>query len=254
MTEDRIPTPTTTSTASTPYAATPPYAQTASPAALGVTPDARLQAAFLTHSFIWMFAGLLVSAAVATVVQGNERLIEFAYGNLFLLLIAQLALVMGISGAINRISATVALLLFLVYAASVGLTMGLIVAAYSTASVTTAFLSASATFGAAAVYGAVTKRSLAGLGGILFIGLIGLLAAMFLNIFLGSSLLSFGISIVGVVLFTALTAFHVQRIQNGTYAAATGSLEKGAVLGALSLYLDFINLFLFFLRLFGGRS
>jgi len=243
MTEERIP--------------TTPYTGTATPSALGVKPDARLQAAFLTHAFIWMFAGLLVSAAVAAVVQANPRLLEFAYGNFFLLFIAQLAVVWGISLGINRISATVALLLFFVYAATLGVTIGLIVAAYSagnSASVVGAFLSASAMFGAAAIYGAVTKRSLAGLGGILFMGIIGLLVAMVVNIFLGWESLNFLISVVGVVLFTALTAYDVQRIQMGDLAARTGSIEKAAVLGALSLYLDFINLFLFFLRLFGGRN
>jgi FtsH-binding integral membrane protein len=134
----------------------------------------------------------------------------------------------------------------------VGITIGLIVSVYTTASVATAFLSASAMFGGAAIYGAVTKRSLAGLGGILFVGLIGLVAAMVINIFVGWESLNVLISIVGIVIFTALTAYDVQKIQNGSLAAYTGSMEKGAVLGALSLYLDFINLFLFFLRLFGG--
>ena len=140
------------------------------------------------------------------------------------------------------------------YAASVGLTIGLIVSYYTTASVATAFLSASAMFGAAAIYGAVTKRSLAGLGGILFMGLIGLIVASVINIFIGGEQLSFIISLVGVVLFTALTAYDVQRIQRGDIAAGVGSMEKAAVIGALSLYLDFINLFLFFLRLFGSRD
>jgi len=108
-------------------------------------------------------------------------------------------------------------------------------------------------FGAASVYGAVTKRSLAGLGGILFMGVIGLLVASVINIFLGSSALSWLISVVGVVIFTALTAYDVQRIQNGDLAIRTGSMEKAAVIGALHLYLDFINIFLFMLRLFGGN-
>ena len=124
---------------------------------------------------------------------------------------------------------------------------------YTTGSVVTAFLSASAMFGAAAIYGHVTKRSLAKLGGILFMGLIGLLVAMLLNIFLGSSQVTFLISIVGVVLFTALTAYDVQRIQSGDLAARLGSMEKAAVVGALQLYLDFVNLFLFMLRLLGSR-
>ncbi len=223
-----------------------------SPSTLGVRPDARLQTAFLTQAFLWMFVGLLVTAGVAFVVQANDRLLGFAADNIFLLFIGQLALVVVISWGINRINATVALGLFFGYAATLGLTIGLIVTAYTGESVATAFLSASAMFGAAAIYGATTKRSLAGIGGILFMGLIGLVVAMILNMFLGSTVLGYVISIVGVVIFTALTAYDVQRIQSGDLAARTGSMEKAAVLGALRLYLDFINLFLFLLRLFGG--
>jgi FtsH-binding integral membrane protein len=225
----------------------------ASPSALGVVPDARLQAAFLTQAFVWMFAGLLVTAGVAAAVRSNDRLLEIAAGNFFFLFLAQLAIVFAISGAINRISATAALGLFFVYAASLGVTIGLIIASYQASSVVPAFLSASAMFGAAAIYGHVTKRSLARLSGILFMGLIGLLVAMVLNIFLPSPGLTFLISIVGVVLFTALTAYDVQRIQSGDLAARLGSMEKAAVIGALQLYLDFINLFLFMLRLLGSR-
>jgi len=228
--------------------------QFAAPSALGVKPDARLASAFLTQAFVWMFAGLLVTAGVAAVVQSSEQLVEFAAGNFFILLIAQLGIVLGISAAINRISAVVALGLFFVYAATLGITIGLIVTAYPTASVVTAFLSASAMFGAAALYGATTKRSLAGLGGILFMGLIGIIVASLLNIFLGNSMLSWVIAVVGVVIFTALTAYDVQRIQAGDLAARTGSMEKAAVIGALHLYLDFINLFLFMLRLVGNRN
>jgi FtsH-binding integral membrane protein len=258
MNEQRPPTP---NQFQTPYTANPtaPASQVAhgvgaSPSALGVKPDARLANAFLSQAFLWMFAGLLLTAGVAYVVQTNESLLEFASKNFFLLFIAQLGIVMAIAGAINRISATAALGLFFVYAASLGITIGLIVASYTTGSVVTAFVSASAMFGAAAIYGKVTGRSLAKLGGILFMGLIGLVVAMVLNIFLQSSAVTFAISIVGVVLFTALTAYDVQRIQSGEIAAQTGSMEKAAVIGALQLYLDFINLFLFMLRLLGGRS
>ena len=225
-----------------------------STSALGVKPDARLAQAFLTQAFVWMFVGLMVSAGVAFVVQSNQTLLGFAADNFLILIIAQLALVVGISWGINKISATIALGLFFVYAATLGLTIGLIVAGYEGASVVTAFLSASAMFGAAAIYGHVTKRSLAGLGGILFMALIGLIVASVINVFLASSGLSWIISIVGVVIFTALTAYDVQRIQNGELAIATGSMEKAAVIGALHLYLDFINLFLFMLRLFGNRN
>ncbi len=199
-----------------------------------------------------MFAGLLVTAGVAFAVQSNERLLDFAPGNFFLLFIAQLAIVVVISAAINRINASVALALFFVYAATLGITIGLIVSMYT--SVVTAFLSASAMFGAAAVYGHVTKRSLDRVGAIAFMGVIGLLVAMVLNLIIGSSMITWIISIVGVVLFTALTAYDVQRIQSGAIAAQTGSMEKAAVIGALHLYLDFINLFLFMLRLMGGRN
>jgi hypothetical protein len=231
-----------------------PGSQYAAPSTLGVRPDARLATAFLTQAFVWMFAGLLVTAGVAWAVQSNERLLQFAADNFFILFIAQLGIVIGISAAINRISATIALALFFVYAATLGITIGLIVMSYTGESVATAFLSASAMFGAAALYGATTKRSLAGLGGILFMGLIGILVASLLNVFLGNGMLSWVIAVVGVVIFTALTAFDVQRIQAGDLAARTGSMEKAAVIGALHLYLDFINLFLFMLRLVGGRN
>jgi uncharacterized protein len=228
--------------------------QFAAPSALGVKPDARLQTAFLTQAFVWMFAGLLLTAGVAWVVQTNDSLLRFASDNFFILFIVQLGIVVGISGAINRINAVAALGLFFVYAATLGITIGLIVMVYTSESVATAFLSASAMFGAAALYGATTKRSLAGLGGILFMGLIGIVVASLLNLFLGNSMVSWVIAVVGVVIFTALTAYDVQRIQAGDLAARTGSMEKAAVIGALHLYLDFINLFLFMLRLVGNRN
>lgn len=241
---------------SNPYATPRPAAAPSLGAAsiAGVRPDARLAQAFLSQAFLWMFVGLLVSAGVAYLVQSNERLVQFAASNIFLLFIGQLGLVVVIGWGINRISASVALGLFFVYAATLGLTIGLIVTAYSAASVVTAFLSASAMFGAAAIYGHVTKRSLAGLRGMLFMGLVGLIAASILNVFLANGALSWIISIAGVGIFTALTAYDVQRIQNGDLAIATGSMEKAAVLGALHLYLDFVNLFLFMLRLFGNRN
>jgi FtsH-binding integral membrane protein len=226
----------------------------ASPSVLGVKPDARLATAFLTQAFVWMFAGLLLSAGVAWTVQSDTQLLGFARDNFFLLFLGQLALVFVISGGISRLNASAALLLFFVYAATLGITLGLIVAQYKGASVVTAFLAASSMFGAAAIYGALTKRSLAGLGGILVMGVVGLLVAMLVNLFLASSAITWLVSVAGVVIFTALTAYDVQRIGAGDLAAMTGSMEKAAVLGALRLYLDFINLFLFMLRLLGGRN
>jgi len=225
----------------------------ATPEQLGVRPSAALAQQFLIHAFAWMFAGLLITAAVAAIVQGSPSLTNMIGRNYWLLFFGQLALVFVISGAIRRISATVALGLFFLYAATLGLTIGLIVQYYTGGSVTIAFVSASAMFGGAAVYGATTRRSLASIGGILFMALIGLLVAIVVNLFLQSAAATWLISIAGVVIFTGLTAWDVQRIQNGTFAAAIGSMDKAAVIGALALYLNFINLFLFLLRLTGGR-
>jgi len=227
------------------------------PTQLGVRPAPALVQQLLVGAFGWMFAGLLLSAGVAYLVGTNVQLLQTISQWWFLLIIAQFALVMVISAGISKLSATAALGLFFVYAASMGLTLGVIVWAYlqtpgGSTAVASAFLSASAMFGAAAVYGGVTKRDLTKLGGILFMALIGLIVAMVVNIFLGSSQVNWIISILGVVIFTALTAWDVQRISRGELAVVTGSQEKGAVLAALSLYLDFINLFLFMLRLFGG--
>jgi hypothetical protein len=218
-----------------------------------VRADGQTQVAYLTQAFFWMFAGLLLTAGIATIVRLNPSLLAFAQSNVLPLVIGQLVLVIAIQWGISRISATVALGLFFVYAASLGLVIGLIVSLYTTASVGAAFLSASAMFGGAALYGYTTKRSLAGLGAYLRMAIFGLIAAMVVNIFLGASTIGWIISLVGVVLFTVLTAFHVQRIVKGDLVVATGSVEKAAVVGALLLYLDFVNVFLFLLRLFGGR-
>ena len=218
-----------------------------------VRTGAEAQSTYLTHAFFWMFAGLLLTAGVAALTRANEGLLTFALHNFLLLIVAQLALVLAIQFGIGRLNATAALGMFFVYAASLGITIGLIVSAYTGESVATAFVSAAGMFGGAALYGFVTKRSLVGIGGYLSMGIIGLLVAMAVNLFVGSSTVTWIISIVGVVLFTVLTAYHVQRISRGDLATALGSSEKAAVIGALQLYLDFVNLFLFLLRLTGGR-
>jgi uncharacterized protein len=218
-----------------------------------VREGARVQGAFLTQAFFWMFAGLLLTAAVATVVTLNESLLAFAADYFLVLFLAQIGLVLVISAGITRLNATAALGLFFVYAATLGITIGLIVWMYTQESVAAAFLSSSAMFGAAALYGYTTKRSLAGVGGFASMAVIGLIVAMIVNVFLHSGPLGFIISAIGVVVFTVLTAYDVQRISAGQLVERTGSVEKAAVIGALNLYLDFINLFLFMLRLLGGR-
>jgi FtsH-binding integral membrane protein len=218
-----------------------------------VRPSPAIAAALLSQAFLWMFAGLLLTAGVAFVVQTNASVMAKVADYFLLIFIGQLAIVWAIGLGIRRMNATLALGLFFVYAATLGFTMAIIVSLYTGQSVATAFLSAAAMFGAAGIYGVVTKRSLAGLGGTLIMGVFGLIVASLINVFFANGALTWVISLIGVVIFTALTAYDTQRISSGALVAQTGSVEKAAVLGALSLYLDFVNLFLFLLRLFGNR-
>ncbi len=227
------------------------------PTQLGVRPAPALVQQLLVGAFGWMFAGLLLSAGVAYLTATSDALLATVAQWWLLIVIGQLVLAIGIQAAIRRVSPTVSLAMFFVYAATMGLAIGVIVWAVvqepgGIGAVAAAFFSASAMFGAAAVYGAVTRRELASMGGILFMGLIGIIVASVVNLFLASAAISWVISILGVVLFTALTAYDVQRITRGDYAAFTGSPERASILAALHLYLNFINLFLFLLRLFGG--
>ena len=225
----------------------------AMPSQLGVRPSSELATRFLSQSFGWMFAGLLLTAGVAAVVQGQPDAIRAVRPYWIFIVFGQLGLSVAIQGLMPRMSATLGLGLFFVFAATMGITVGVIVSLYKVQSVITAFLAASAMFGAAAVYGATTKRSLTSLGGFLFMGMIGLLVASVVNIAIGSNQISWIISIIGVIVFTVYTAYDVQRISFGDYAAALGSVEKASVLGAIHLYINFINIFLFLLRLMGSR-
>ena len=225
-----------------------------SPSQLGVRPAPALVQQLLIGAFGWMFAGLLLTAGVAYLVTTNTAFMTTVSSLWLPLLIGQFILAMAIQGAINKVSPTVSLGLFFVYAASMGLTIGVIVSYYTGASVAAAFVSAAGMFGAAALYGAVTKRNLSSLGGIAFIGIIGILIASVVNIFLASSAIGWVISLIGVALFTALTAWDVQKITRGDYAAFAGSQERASIIAALHLYLDFINIFLFLLRLMGNRN
>jgi FtsH-binding integral membrane protein len=223
------------------------------PSQLGVRPAPELSNTFLIQSFGWMFAGLLLTAGIAAVVSMNDSLITSVARSWWLFLIGQFVLGIGIQALIPRMSATLALGLFFVFAATMGLTVGVIVSLYKVESVITSFLGASAMFGAAAIYGATTKRNLNSIGGFLFMGMIGLLVASVVNIWLGNSVFGWVIALIGVVVFTVYTAYDVQKISYGDYAASLGSVEKASVLGAIHLYINFINIFLFLLRLTGGR-
>jgi hypothetical protein len=223
------------------------------PSQLGVRPAPELANQFLIQSFGWMFAGLLLTAAVSALVLANDSLILTVGRSWFLFVFGTIGLGIGIQALLPRLNATLGLALFFVFAAAMGLTVGVIISLYRIESVIASFLGASAMFGAAAIYGATTKRSLNSLGGFLFMGMIGLFVASIVNIFLGSSPLGWVIALIGVVVFTVYTAYDVQRISYGDYAAALGSIEKASVLGAIHLYINFVNIFLFLLRLTGGR-
>ena len=229
-----------------------------SPERLGVRPTAQLANRFLTDAFLWMFCAVLLSALVAGLVESNTKLVASVVDLRMPLFIAQLGLGLGLQWGIRRINAGVALALFFVYAALMGLTIGVWVWWYGTAndnpmSVVEAFVSAAAAFGGAAVYGVVTRRSLASIGSILFMGAWGLFVAFLINGFiLHSSTMDLVLSVVGVVIFTALAAWTTQRISKGDFAAMTGSMEKASILGAMLLYIEFINIFLMLLRIFGG--
>jgi FtsH-binding integral membrane protein len=223
------------------------------PSQLGVRPAPELANTFLVQSFGWMFAGLLLTAGISTVVASNEGLINAVARQWFIFLIVQLGLGIGIQALMPRMSATLGLGLFFVFAATMGLTVGVIVSLYRVESVITSFLGASAMFGGAALYGATTKRNLNSIGGFLFMGMIGVFVASIVNIWLGSNPLGFVIAIIGVIVFTAYTAYDVQKVGYGDYAASLGSVEKASVLGAIHLYINFVNIFLFLLRITGGR-
>jgi hypothetical protein len=223
------------------------------PSQLGVRPAPELSNTFLIQSFGWMFAGLLLTAGIATVVSMNESLIATVARSWWLLVIGQLVLGIGIQALMPKMSATLGLGLFFVFAATMGLTVGVIVSLYRVESVITSFLGASAMFGAAAIYGATTKRNLNSLGGFLFMGMIGVFVASIVNFWLGSGVFGWAIALIGVIVFTVYTAYDVQKISYGDYAASLGSVEKASVLGAIHLYINFVNIFLFLLRLTGGR-
>ena len=212
--------------------------------------------AFLSKVYGWMFLGLLVTAGTAVAVASSPALIQTFFGNrilFWILVLGQLGLVLYLSVRVDKMSPATAAGLFLLYSAMVGVTSSVIFLIYTGASIVSAFVIAGGMFGAMAVFGTFTRKSLAGVGQFMFMGLIGLVIASIVNIFLFNDMLSFVISVVGVIVFTGLTAWDAQRLKEMAVALPDGRVGSYAVVGALSLYLDFINLFFFILRLVGGR-
>ena len=212
--------------------------------------------AFLSKVYGWMFVGLLITAVIAFAVASSPALIETLLLNRLLfwgLLFAQLGLVFYLSARVDKVAPATAAGLFVLYSAFVGVTSSVIFLVYTGASITQTFIITAGMFGATAVFGTVTKRSLAGMGQFLFMGLIGLIIAMIVGFFWHSEALQFVISVVGVLVFTGLTAWDAQRLKQLAVALPDGRVGAYAVVGALSLYLDFINLFFFLLRFTGNR-
>ena len=211
--------------------------------------------AFLSKVYGWMFAGLLTTAAIAYAVVLSPALTQMVFGTGFfwVLIIAQLGLVFFISARVEHLAPTTAAGLFILYSALTGVTASVILLIYTGASIASTFVIAGAMFGSMAVFGSVTKRSLAGVGQFFFMGLIGLIIASVVGIFWHSDALQFVISIVGVLVFTGLTAWDAQRLKQMATVLPDGRVGSYAVVGALSLYLDFINLFFFLLRFTGSR-
>lgn len=212
--------------------------------------------AFLSKVYGWMFLGLLVTAVTAFAVASSPGLIELVFVNRLVfwgLLIAQLGLVFYLSARVDKLAPATAAGLFILYSALTGVTSSVILLIYTGASIASTFIITAGMFGATAFFGTVTKRSLAGMGQFLFMGLIGLILASIVGFFWQNDALQFVISVVGVLVFTGLTAWDAQRLKQMAVSLPDGRIGAYAVVGALSLYLDFINLFFFLLRFTGGR-
>ena len=214
------------------------------------------QSSLIKNVYLWMCGALAITGLTAYYVGTSYDMLSYIYGSKLIfwgLIIAEFALVIGINAAINKISAMTATLLFILYAVINGATLASIFAVYSMTAIAKTFFITAGTFGVMAIYGSVTKTDLSKIGNILFMALIGLIIAGIVNIFLKSSTMDLIVSGIGVLVFVGLTAWDAQKIKallDGVEENET--TQKIAVLGALSLYLDFINLFLYLLRFFGG--
>ncbi len=213
---------------------------------------------FFQKVYLWMTAGLAVTALASFMMLSSQSAQQFLFGNRIIfygLIFAELGLVIAMSAAINRISAATATLMFLGYSALNGITFAAVFLIYTNSSIASAFLVTSGTFAAMSIYGYATKRDLTGLGSFMFMGLVGIIIASVVNMFLRSEMIYWITSYVGVLVFVGLTAYDTQKIKQIGQAGFANEQDrhKAAILGALRLYLDFINLFLMLLRIMGNR-
>ncbi len=213
--------------------------------------------AYVQRVYAWMVGGLLVTGVTAFAASSSETLMAAIFGSplMWVVMLAPLAMVFFLSMRIDRMQPSTAAGTFLAYSLVNGLSFSVIFLAYDLGSIFQVFVIAAGMYAAAAAYGFLTKRDLTGMGSFLFMGLVGLIIASVVNIFLGSGPLDFAISVIGVLIFTGLTAYEMNKIKEQAVVmyAGEGLAQKRAIIGALSLYLNFINLFLYLLRLFGDR-
>jgi FtsH-binding integral membrane protein len=223
-----------------------------------VSADAQLrQSSIMNQVYAWMTAGLLVTGAVAAYTANSSALLNLIFGNPFMiwvLFIAQIGIVIGLSAAIGRLSPGAAIGLFMAYAALNGLTFSVIFLVYTRASIAQTFFATAGTFGVMSFYGYTTKRDLSTMGSILTMALFGFLIGSLINFFWANSALYWILTYLGIAVFIGLTAWDTQQIKLMSQQAQDDiSARRVAILGALKLYLDFINLFLLLLRILGGR-
>ena len=209
--------------------------------------------------YVWMTLALVITGFTAYGVATSPGVLQAIYGNQLLfwgMIIAEFALVIGVSAAINRLSLTTATLMFILYSVINGALLSYIFLRYTASSVATVFFITAGTFGAMALVGYTTKTDLTSIGKYLFMALIGLIIATVVNVFIKSEGFTYILSYIGVLIFVGLTAYDSQKIKQMLIQApdAGESAQKLALLGALTLYLDFINLFIYLLRIFGKRE
>ncbi len=212
------------------------------------------QVTYMSKVYSWMMAGLAVTGITAYFIYSSDFIYNLNGTIMLFLIIAQFGLVIGISKMINRISAFTAQMLFLLYSFLTGVTFSVLFMAYSASSLSNTFFITAGAFAGLSAFGFMTKKDLSAMGRFLYMALFGLIIALVVNMFVGSSTFDFLISAVGVVLFSGLTAYDTQKIKEMYLLQEQGEemVAKGAILGALTLYLDFVNLFLFLLRFLGG--
>ncbi len=224
-----------------------------------VRADAQLrQRSFLGQVYAWMTAGLLVTSAVAAYAASAPLVLNLIYGNpvtIWILFIAQIGLVIGLSAASDRLAPLAAVGLFIAYAALNGLTLSAIFLVYTYTSIAQTFLATAATFGVMSLYGATTKRDLSTAGNLLVMALIGFFIGSIINFFWANSVLYWLLTYLGIAVFIGLTAWDTQEIKRMSQQAYDDTTaQRVAIIGALKLYLDFINLFVLLLRVFGSRD